>query len=80
MPSWDLFEDQTCDYRLSVLPENVPTISIEALSTFGWDKYTHGGEKIGINTFGASGKGTDLFKHFDITTDAVIDAVIKATR
>ena len=80
MPSWDLFEDQTCDYRLSVLPKDVPTISIEALSTFGWDKYTHGGEKIGINTFGASGKGTDLFKHFDITTDAVIDAVIKATR
>lgn len=80
MPSWDLFEDQTCDYRLSVLPKDVPTISIEALSTFGWDKYTRGGEKIGINTFGASGKGTDLFKHFDITTDAVIDAVIKATR
>ena len=80
MPSWDLFEDQTCDYRLSVLPKDVPTISIEALSTFGWDKYTRGGEKIGINTFGASGKGTDLFKHFDITIDAVIDAVIKATR
>lgn len=80
MPSWDLFEDQTCDYRLSVLPNDVPKISVEALSTFGWDKYTYGGEKIGINHFGASGKGEELFKEFNITKDAVVDAVIKATR
>lgn len=80
MPSWDLFEEQTCDYRLSILPNDVPKISVEALSTFGWDKYTKGGEKIGLDTFGASGKGEELFKHFDITKEAVIDAVIKATR
>lgn len=80
MPSWDLFEDQSYDYRNNILPEDVPTISIEALSTFGWDKYTRGGEKIGIDHFGASGKGSELFDFFRINEESIIEAVVRATR
>lgn len=81
MPSWELFEEQDDAYKQSVLPSDVTArVSIEAGSTFGWEKYV--GEKgvsIGIDTFGASAPGPVLYKKFGITTDAVVDAVNKLT-
>lgn len=52
MPSWELFEDQGQDYKLSVFPAGVPVLSVEASSTFGWSRYAHG--SLGVDTFGAS--------------------------
>ncbi len=56
MPSWDVFEQQTRDYRDSVLPPDIKArVAIEQASTFGWERYvgTHG-RVIGMHTFGAS--------------------------
>jgi transketolase len=52
MPCWEAFESQTDDYKVSVFPEGIPIISLEAMSTFGWSKYAH--VNIGMTQFGAS--------------------------
>lgn len=52
IPSWELFEKQDLKYKESVFPQDVPVLSIEALSTFGWSRYAHA--SIGMTTFGAS--------------------------
>ncbi len=77
MPSMDLFEDQPDEYKEKVLPKNVTRrVGVEALSEFGWGKYIGiNGEFVGMHSFGASAPGGQLFKHFNITTDAVIEAV-----
>ena len=56
MPSWDIFEHQTLEYRNSVLPANVKArVAIEQASTLGWDRYVgDSGRVIGMKTFGAS--------------------------
>ncbi len=73
MPSWELFEAQDADYRDEVLPAGVPKISLEAGSTFGWSKWVDA--SIGIDTFGASGKGGDVLVHFGISPANVADRV-----
>ncbi|KAF8575557.1 putative transketolase [Ramaria rubella] len=52
LPSWEVFDSQDQDYRLSVLRSGAPILSFEALTTMGWAKYSH--EQFGIDTFGAS--------------------------
>ncbi|MEX2256075.1 MAG: transketolase, partial [Acidimicrobiia bacterium] len=52
MPSWDLFESQDDAYRESVLPAGVPRVSVEAGSSFGWDRYADA--HVSIDRFGAS--------------------------
>ncbi|TPX61948.1 hypothetical protein PhCBS80983_g00830 [Powellomyces hirtus] len=69
MPCWELFEEQSLEYKKSVFPEGLPVVSIEAMSTFGWDKWAHA--SIGINTFGASGPYKDLYKKFGLVPDVV---------
>ena len=79
MPSMDLFEDQPDEYKEKVLPKSITKrVGVEALGEFGWGKYIGiNGEFIGMNSFGASAPGGELFKHFGITTDAVVEAVKK---
>lgn len=60
IPCFDVFDDQSKDYKLSVLPDGVPALSVEVLSTFGWDRYTQ--EHFGLNCFGASAPYKDLYK------------------
>eukprot|EP00750_Incisomonas_marina_P000425 INCI10350.1.p1 GENE.INCI10350.1~~INCI10350.1.p1 ORF type:complete len:717 (+),score=128.31 INCI10350.1:219-2153(+) len=69
MPCWELFDVQSKEYQLSVFPDGAVVISCEAATTIGWERYAHG--SVGINTFGMSGKGGDVYKHFDITKEAV---------
>ncbi|KAJ1675325.1 Transketolase [Spiromyces aspiralis] len=69
MPCTNLFDEQTVEYRREVLPDGVPVISVEALSTFGWHKYAH--HPIGINTFGASGPYSKLYEKFGLTPEAI---------
>jgi transketolase len=56
MPSWELFEKQSPEYRASILPPDITVrISVEQASTMGWDRYVGpGGTSIGMQTFGAS--------------------------
>jgi transketolase len=66
MPSWDIFDHQTREYRDSVLPPNVTArIAIEQASTFGWERYVGtAGRIIGMKTFGASAPLKELQKKF----------------
>jgi transketolase len=73
MPSWELFEAQDADYREEVLPPGVPKVSVEAASTFGWARWVDA--SIGIDRFGASGKGDKVLAHFGISPEAVAERV-----
>jgi transketolase len=73
MPSWDIFEHQTKEYRDSVLPPNVTArVAIEQASTFGWERYVgNSGRIIGMQTFGASAPLKELQKKFGFEPDRV---------
>ena len=76
MPSWELFEKQSRDYRDSVIPPNVTArVSVEKATIFGWSKYVGStGTSIGMKTFGASAPIKDLTKYFGFTVENVIAA------
>jgi len=76
MPSWELFERQSKEYRNSVLPPNVKKrIAIEALVPMGWEKYVgDDGKIIGMNSFGTSAPVDVIFKHFGFTVENVVKA------
>jgi transketolase len=73
MPSWELFAEQGTDYREEVLPPGIPKVSLEAGSTFGWARWVDA--SIGIDTFGASGKGDKVLAHYGISPEAVAERV-----
>lgn len=77
MPCMDIFNEQSSEYQEQILPKAVRArVGVEALSEFGWGKYLGlDGEFIGMNSFGASAPGGQLFEHFGITKDAVVAAV-----
>lgn len=66
MPCTELFEEQSLNYQLEVLG-NKPVISIEAGSTFGWNRYAQ--KTIGIDTFGASAPADKLYEFYGLTAD-----------
>ncbi|KAJ2742627.1 Transketolase [Coemansia sp. BCRC 34301] len=75
MPCLELFNAQGDEYRHSVLTPGVPSISVEALSTFGWHKYVH--RPIGIDSFGASGPFDKLYKYFGLVPEVVAQKALK---
>ncbi len=77
MPSWDLFEQQTQDYRDSVLPQEVTArVSIEQASTLGWERYVgSAGRMIGMKTFGSSAPLKELQKKFGFEPERVVEIV-----
>lgn len=77
MPCMDLFEDQSEEYKESVLPKEVrKRVAVEALTGFGWGKYIGlDGKFVGMKGFGASAPAGQLFPFFGITADAVADAI-----
>jgi transketolase len=77
MPCWELFDAQPKDYRAATLGEGTVRVAVEALGTFGWDKYTGlDGAVIGMNGYGASAPADKLYAHFGITAQAVVDAAL----
>lgn len=78
MPSTDVFDKQSAEYRESVLPSTVvKRVAVEALSKDSWYKYVgFNGAIIGMETFGESAPAGELYKHFNITTDAVVEAAL----
>ncbi len=82
MPCWELFEEQDEKYRRKVLPAGPVRVAIEAAIRFGWDRWLYGergkrekGSYVGMHGFGASAPAEDLYKHFNITPEAVVASV-----
>ena len=73
LPSWELFDAQPREYREGVLPPDVTArVSVEAASSFGWERYVGpNGRIVGIDHFGASAPGGELFKQFGFTPERV---------
>jgi transketolase len=76
MPCTEIFDCQDEAYKKSVLPPEVKArVSVEAGSTFGWERYVGlQGAIIGMTTFGGSAPAKDLFKKFGFTVEHVIEA------
>lgn len=75
MPCMDLFEEQTAEYKESVLPKSVRArVAVEALSDFGWGRYVGlDGATVTMTGFGTSGPAAKLFEHFGFTVDHVVE-------
>jgi len=71
LPCWELFEKQSREYKLSVFPDGVPVLGVEAGSTLGWSKYSHA--VIGIDRYGSSGKYQDVYKHLGLYPENIAE-------
>lgn len=79
MPCFELFAEQSSSYRREVLG-SVPRIAVEAAISQGWDRWIgDDGGFVGMDGFGASGPIDDLYRHFGITAEAVVDAALALT-
>ncbi|WP_293697132.1 MULTISPECIES: transketolase [unclassified Sphingopyxis] len=77
MVSTELFDEQDAAYQANILPSDVLTVSIEAGTTFGWERYTgRDGLRFGIDSFGASAPIDDLYAHFGLTVDAITPQIL----
>ena len=76
MPSWELFEQQSPEYRAEVLPPLIRArVSVELASTFGWERYVgNEGCCVGINSFGASAPLSELQHKFGFTAERVAES------
>ncbi len=71
MPCWELFDQQSHAYQLSVFPDNCPVLSVEMSGSHGWRKYSH--VSFGMESFGLSAPGNDLLVHFGFTAGNLAD-------
>lgn len=69
LPCVEVFDAQSKEYRLSVIPDGIASMSVEVMSTLGWEKYSH--EQFGLNRFGASGPYKDVYKKFEFTPEGI---------
>jgi len=69
LPCWEVFDAQPKEYRLSVLPDGIPIMSVEVMTTLGWEKYSH--EQFGLNRFGASGPYKKVYEKFEFTPEGI---------
>ncbi|WP_188236407.1 transketolase [Sphingopyxis sp. LK2115] len=77
MVSTELFDEQDAAYQSDILPDDALIVSIEAGTTFGWERYTgRDGLRFGIDSFGASAPIDDLFRHFGLTADAITPQIL----
>jgi transketolase len=76
MPSWELFESQGEAYRRDIIGHGTVRVAVEAAVRLGWDRYIgEDGGFVGMSTFGASGAENDLWAHFGITPEHVVEEV-----
>jgi transketolase len=77
MVSTELFDEQSAAYQADILPDDALLVSIEAGTTFGWERYTgRHGLRFGIDSFGASAPIDDLYEHFGLTVDAITPQIL----
>jgi len=79
MPSFEIFEEQTEEYKNSVLPKDVrKRLAVEAATSFGWERYTGiDGDIISIDTFGESGDAGSVFKKYGFIVENVVERAMK---
>ena len=78
VPSMELFDDQPEDYKLRILGETELKISIEASQPMSWKKYVgKNGTTLGIEDFGKSAPYKDVYKHFKLTDDDIVNAALR---
>jgi transketolase len=71
-PSWKLFEEQSAEYKASILPAGVPRLAVEAGATIGWWKYVgQDGDVIGLDRFGASAPGPKVLAELGFSAENV---------
>ena len=75
MPCWERFEAQDDTYCADVLPEGPLHVSIEAGVTLGWERYTAGGIRIGIDSFGASAPADQLYDYFGFSVQTILTKI-----
>ena len=75
MPCLDKFEEQSQEYRDQVIQPDTPVVVVEAAIEQSWGKYIgRNGKFVGMSTFGASAPANELYEHFGITTQNVVNA------
>jgi len=79
MPCWELFEQQSRDYRDEVLPGDVKArLAVEAGTTMGWHRWVgDAGDVVGIDRFGASGPGPVVMKEYGFDVANVVERALK---
>ena len=77
MPSWELFEAQDEAYRAACSGTGTVRVGCEAALRFGWDRCSAKRRFVGMTGFGASGAEDDLWKHFGITLERVVEEVLR---
>lgn len=79
LPSWEIFDAQGDEWKTTILgAPGTPRVSIEAGVTLGWQKYTGGnGAQVGIDTYGASGPGKEVLKHYGMTKEHVAATALR---
>ena len=77
MPSWEVWEEQPEAYRQQVLPDDVPKLAVEAGITQGWRDYVGDtGAVIGLDRFGASGPGAEVYKKLGFYVEHVVERAL----
>jgi transketolase len=78
MPSWELFETQSMDYRERLLGSGIPRLAVEAGITMGWERWLGaGGAMIGLDRFGASAPGGVVTEKMGFTVERVVDRALE---
>ena len=81
LPSWEIFREQSVDYRTATLPKGIPKLAIEAGHPMGWHEFVgDGGAIIAIDRFGASGPGPEVYAKFGFTVDNVVEQATTLAR
>ena len=78
MPSWELFEEQSKEYKEIVLPKDLrKRLAVEAASPMGWGKYvTDEGDVIGVEGFGESAPGEEVLQAYGFTVENVVERAL----
>jgi transketolase len=71
MPCQELFDQQSSAFRNEIIDKDIPAITIEASSICSWEKYSH--NNMGIKTFGKSAPYKEVYNHFNLTSDKVVE-------
>ena len=73
----ELFDEQDAAYRADILPADAIKVSVEAATTYGWDRYVGAdGIKIGLDRFGASAPAEVLYEKFGFTAEAIVPQIV----
>jgi transketolase len=72
MPSWELFGDQELGYQEAVLPPDLPVLSVEAATSFGWSRWAD--DHVCLDRFGHSAPSEDLYEYFGFTAEAIAES------